>query len=126
MIQLLAHEQERLLRGFAQHLRGVIHRTRSKETSGPIVGHEQRLHFSTQCLIVTTSIIEKSHATRRLQGQGRPIKPPDLLPPFRRHCRPSLLSSRYNQARARLQSFRPVRGEPLITSPTSSSFKPPN
>src|SRR2546426_11651917 len=57
-----------------QHLRRILHRACSEKTSSPIFGCKQRLYFSTHCRIITASIIEKSLALVRLQGQSRLIK----------------------------------------------------
>src|SRR5439155_5592048 len=84
MAYLLANQGQGFI--LNQHLCCILHRACREKTSSSIFGRKQRLYFSTQRLIITASIIEKSLALGRRQGQRRLIKLADLLPPLRRHC----------------------------------------
>src|SRR5437773_10169008 len=83
MAYLLANQGQGFI--LNQHLCCILHRACREKTSSSIFGRKQRLYFSTQRLIITASIIEKSLPLSRLQGQRRLIKLADLLPTLRRH-----------------------------------------
>ena len=101
---------------------GDVHRRTGNEIAGLGMRAQQRVHLTAQFVVAGTGDVEEAGTLLERQIECRMIELPDALILFGGHDSPR--SSRYSQARARLQSRRTVPTDTSSTCAVSSRLRP--